>query len=734
MDTPVRDWEAFVKPGEGADTSRLDLAVEGITCAACMVEIERGLSRLPGVRRARLNLTTHRLAVEWEDARTQAATLVDALERLGYRAHPFDPGRLDEAEVAESRALLRALAVAAFSAMNIMLLSVSVWAGNASDMSATTRDFFHWISALLALPAAAYAGRPFYLSAFAALRAGRLNMDVPITIGVTLALALSLLQTIRHAADAYYESAMMLLFFLLIGRWLDHNMRRRTRAFAENIAALKAETALLLRPGETPREVPVSAVAPGDRVLVRPGERVSVDGVVSSGSSQIDQSLVTGETGLVAVGPGAEVYAGTLNGSGQLEITVAAAGKATLIEEINRLLDNAMQARSRYMRLADRAAALYAPLVHGAAALAFLAWWLAGIGWQPALVISISVLIITCPCALGLAIPAVQVVASGMFFRQGVLLNSGDAIERLATADTIVFDKTGTLTMPAPQIVNERDIPAGSRDAAARLARSSRHPLAAILAASGAAAEPFANAEEVAGSGVRATFGRTELRLGSPDFCSAESEAADVAARHPGASLIVYRAGASPPVVFAIEQALRPDALATVAKLRRRGFDLRILSGDRPAAVERVAAELGIADWTGGMKPTEKVVAIEELRAAGHNVLMVGDGLNDAPSLAAANVSISPVTAVSVSQAAADCVFLGDRLAPIVYTLDNARRAHRIMRENLWIAALYNVFAVPLAIAGLVTPLLAALAMSGSSIVVTLNAWRTRLVRGQDAT
>ncbi|MCC2113294.1 MAG: heavy metal translocating P-type ATPase [Hyphomicrobiales bacterium] len=729
MDAPVRDWAAFVTPGEGEDIAHLDLAVEGITCAACMVEIERGLGALPGVTRARLNLTNHRLALEWNPQETGAATLIDSLERLGYRAHPFDPGRRNEAELAESRMLMRALAVAAFSAMNIMLLSVSVWAGNASDMSPTTRDFFHWLSALLALPAAAYSGRPFYLSAIRAVRAGRLNMDVPITIGVTLALALSVMQTIQHAAHAYYESAMMLLFFLLIGRWLDHNMRRRTRAFAENIAALRAETAILIGDDGGLSEVPVSAVGSGERVLVRPGERVSVDGVVASGSSEIDQSLVTGETGLVGIGPGAEVYAGTLNGSGQLEIRVVAAGSGTLIEEVNRLLDNAMQAKSRYMRLADRAAGLYAPLVHGAALLTFIGWWLAGIGWQPSLVIAISVLIITCPCALGLAIPAVQVVASGVLFREGVLINSGDAIERLAVADTIVFDKTGTLTLPAPEIVNADEIAAGALDAAARLALSSRHPLAAIISAAGKATAPFDNAEEIAGSGVAATFGDVDLRLGSPAFCDAEAEAETIAGRHPTASLIAYRVGENPPVVFAVEQALRTDAVAVADALRQRGLTLHILSGDRPAAVAGIAAELGIDDWQGGLKPTEKIVAIEKLRDEGRKVLMVGDGLNDAPSLAAADVSVSPVTAVSVSQAVADCVFMGSRLGPVVTALDIARRAHGIMKENLWIAAVYNVVAVPLAVAGFVTPLLAAAAMSGSSIVVTLNAWRARLGR-----
>ena len=729
MNAHARDWSAFVTPSEEDGVCRLDLAVEGITCAACMVQIEKGLGAQPGVKRARLNLTSHRLALEWRDTETDAGTVIDVLESLGYRAHPFDPGRVDEVEKAESQKLLRALAVAAFSSMNIMLLSVSVWAGNASDITPETRDLFHWISALLALPAAAYSGQTFYRSAYHAVRTGRLNMDVPITIGVTLALALSIVETINHADHAYYESAMMLLFFLLIGRWLDHNMRRRTRSFAENLAALRAEAATQILPDGSLREVPVSAVAAGDRVLVRPGERVSVDGRVEDGTSEIDQSLVTGETAMAAIAAGDEVFAGTLNGPGQLIVRVVAAGSGTLLDDVNRLLDNALEAKSRYMHLADRAASLYAPLVHGAAAAAFLGWWLAGIGWQPALVIAISVLIITCPCALGLAIPAVQVVASGTLFRHGLLLNNGDGIERLALADTVVFDKTGTLTSPDQALTNAAECPPGTLASAARLALSSRHPIAAVIAAHAGKVEPFAGAEEVPGQGVRVVIDGTELRLGSPAFCGAETEAAALAARHPLASLVAWRAGDRPPTVFAVEQTVRPDAAAVVEALKARGFAIEILSGDQPAAVGEVAGRLGIGTWKAGQRPADKIAHIDGLRRAGRRVLMIGDGLNDAPSLAAANVSISPVTAVHVSPAAADFGLLRERLPPGVAALDPSRPAHRIMRENLWIAAAYNAVAVPLAIAGYVTPLIAAAAMSGSSIIVTLNAWRTRLGR-----
>ena len=310
------------------------------------------------------------------------------------------------------------------------------------------RDFFHWLSALIALPAAAYAGQPFFKSALRALRTGNVNMDVPISIGVILALGMSLVETVNHAEHTYFDAAIMLLTFLLVGRYLDQSMRRRTRAVAGNLAALKAETATKFVGADEISQVPVAAIYPGDIVLLRPGERCAVDGTVIEGRSEIDQSLITGETLYVTADRGTAVFAGSLNISGMLRVRVSAASEGTLLAEITRLLDNALQARSRYVRLADRASRLYAPVVHATALLTVLGWVLMGATWHDAIVTGVAVLIITCPCALGLAIPTVQTVASGAMFRAGVLLNSGDFIERVAEVDRIIFDKTGTLTLP----------------------------------------------------------------------------------------------------------------------------------------------------------------------------------------------------------------------------------------------------------------------------------------------
>src|SRR5215470_13634645 len=537
----ARDLTHFVRWDGG--TARLEFAVDGIHCAGCMAKIERGLSAVPAVTRARVNLTDKRVAVEWAGGAPDPACIVDRLAELGFKAYPFQPARAEAKEAQVAAALLRRLGVAAFAAMNIMLLSVSVWSGNMTDITPEQRDFFHWLSALIALPAAAYAGQPFFRSALRGLAARRLNMDVPITLGVLLALAMSVFETLGHAEHAYFDSAIMLIAFLLGGRYLDQNMRRRTRAFAGNLAALRAETAVKFVGNGEIREVPIASIRPGDLVLVRPGERIAVDGVIAEGRSDIDQSLITGETAHMAVGKGAAVYAGTMNVSGTLRVEVRAAAAGTLLDEINRLLDKATEARSRYLRLADRAARLYAPVVHVTALATLVGWLAVGAGWHDAIVTAIAVLIITCPCALGLAVPAVQVVAAGALFRAGVLLNSGDAVERLAEVDTVLFDKTGTLTLPEPKVVNAADVAPPLLALAGRLALSSRHPLAAAIAGAAGAKALLAEAIEEPGQGVCAVVDGIDVRLGRPTFCGAAREAEAAAQRDPEASLIGFAYG-----------------------------------------------------------------------------------------------------------------------------------------------------------------------------------------------
>jgi len=723
---PLVEPGAFVtRPDAG--TARLNLMVENLHCAGCIRKIEGTLGAIPGVVSARVNMSTRRLVVDWREGAVAPRALMRTVRDLGYPVAPFNPLELHDAAAREGRRLLTALAVAGFAAGNVMLLSVSVWAGLDGGMGAGTRGLFHWISALVALPAIAYAGQPFFRSALNALRSRALNMDVPISLGVLLAAALSLHQTMLGGPHTYFDAALMLLFFLLIGRYLDHRVRAKARSVAEHLITLSAIAARVVSEDGSERLIPAAELEPGMIVALSAGERVPADGVIVEGRSELDTSLVTGETLPVPTGPGERAFTGTLNLAAPLRLRVTAVAEGTLLAEIVRLVEAAEQGRARYVRLADRVARLYAPLVHALAAATFLGWLLlAGAGWEASLTVAIAVLIITCPCALGLAVPVVQVVAAGVLLRRGVLVKSPDGLERLAEVDTVVFDKTGTLTLGRPELAagdrSERDL-----TLAAALARHSNHPLSRALSRAGGTGglPEISEISELPGRGLEGRLNGRRIRLGSRRWCGPNDAQTDGA---PEMELWLAVEGAEPRR-FAFADALRPDARATVESLRAQGLAIELLSGDRDAVVRAVAEELGIADWRAGCLPAEKTARLEALAAQGRKVLMVGDGLNDAPSLAAGFASISPASAADISQTAADLIFQGAHLAPVATALEVARRARRLVVQNFALAVLYNMVAIPIAVVGLVTPLIAAVAMSSSSILVTLNALRLRLAR-----
>lgn len=696
--------------------------VEGVHCANCIAKIEHTLRAREEVDEARVNFSTRRLGVKWHGPEALGLDIQSSLEELGYGAIPFDPAVLEASGGGENTALLRAMGVAGFAAANVMLLSISVWAGLWTDMEAVTRDFLHWVSALIALPAIAYAGQPFFRSALAALRARRTNMDVPISLAVILAAAVSLIETVGGGVHAYFDASVTLLFFLLVGRYLDGRARAEARRSAERLLLLRATSAAVELPEGGVRHMPVDELVPGMAVRVAPGERFPVDGEIVRGASEVDTGLVTGESLPQAVTAGTRVFAGTMNLGAAVAVRVGQVGEDTLLAEISRLVEAAGQARARFVRIADRVARWYAPVVHAAAAATFIGWIaIGGVAWQVALLHAVAVLIITCPCALGLAVPVVQVVASGRLLRRGTLLRSGDALERLAAVDTIVFDKTGTLTLGRPVWTNRTEIDLAHRAIARRIAAASRHPLAAALHDGANTATPPESAREVPGCGIEAVIDGATWRLGRRDWCGA-AEANAVCA---GPEMWLARNG-RPLARFTFDDAPRPDAPETVATLRERGYAIELLSGDRADVVEGLAGRLGITEYRSAATPVDKAARLRELAAAGHTVLMVGDGLNDAPALAAAHVSMSPATAADISQVQADLVFQGDALAPVAGALAIARRATRLTAQNIVLAVAYNAVAVPFAVAGFVTPLVAALAMSSSSLLVTVNALRLR--------
>lgn len=704
----------------GKGFMQTDLAVPGIHCAACIHAIEKALLKLPEVRRARVNLSTRRVSVTWREGRVPP--LIQTLNRLGYEAHLFEAvaGRKDEA----LGRLIRAVAVAGFAAGNIMLLSVSVWAG----ADGATRDLFHWISALLAVPALAYSGAIFYRSAWRALRHGRTNMDVPISIGLALAFGLSLYETATHGAEAYFDASVSLLFFLLVGRTLDHAMREKARSAVSNLRNLSPRGATVIATDGSREFRPLSEVTPGTRVTVSAGERIPVDGSVVEGSSEVDCALVTGESTPRPSTVGDGVQAGTLNLTGPLVIVATASPDGSFLAETARLMERAEEGRPRYRLIADRAAALYAPLVHSAAFLTFVGWlWIAG-DWHYALQTAIAVLIITCPCALGLAVPMVQVMAARRLFEKGILMKDGSALERLAEIDTVVLDKTGTATTGELHLLDAEHVDPALLATASLPAAYSSHPYsrAIVRAASRTAAglPGLASIKEVPGCGMEGTAEDGAVyRLGRPSWALPD-EGHELSGPH----LVLARDGRML-AGFRFDDAPRPDAREAVERLKAVGLAVELLSGDHPEPVRRIADTIGAARWRAGQLPADKVRRLSSLANAGRKALMVGDGLNDAPALAAAHVSMAPATAADIGRNAADFVFMRESLLAVPRAFETAVRARTLVRENLAFAASYNVVAVPLAVMGHVTPLLAAIAMSLSSLAVVANALRLGHVR-----
>jgi Cu2+-exporting ATPase len=596
-----------------------------------------------------------------------------------------------------------------------------VWSGDGGSMDPAVASLFHWLSALIALPTVVYAGQPFFASGLAALKGGRLNMDVPISLAIILATGMSLYQTMLNHQQVYFDAAVTLLFFLLVGRYLDETLRVRARGEAQNLLSLQGGVATVLGADGIQRKVAAHALHPGDRLLVATGERVAADGVVCEGRGQIDQSLITGETLPIGVKPGDQVYAGTLNLTQSLKIEVTAADSATLLAEIGRLMLAAEQGKAHYRRLADRAAQIYAPAVHGLGLATFLGWLAFGAPWQAALTYAISVLIITCPCALALAVPAVQIAAASRLFKRGIMVKAPDGLERIAEIDMVVFDKTGTLTLGKPQLIDTMDISDADMAAAAALAAASHHPYAKALVVAAetrlGAVQPASGIEETPGEGLVRREGKSEERLGSAAWCGTEAENSE------GAE-VWYRRSQEQPVRFRFADAIRPDAAETVAALKRQGYGIALLSGDRAGIVEETARATDIDNWHAGLKPADKIAWLEGRTKDGRKVLMAGDGLNDAPALAAAHASISPATAADISQRAADFVFQGAKLSPVIEAIKTGRRARSMALQNFGVAAVYNAICVPLAMLGFVTPLIAAIVMSTSSILVTLNASR----------
>ncbi|MEM8869659.1 MAG: heavy metal translocating P-type ATPase [Pseudomonadota bacterium] len=712
------DRVAQIDRGLSGEIRAYHFSLPTLHCAGCIATVERGMAAMPGVRDARVNLTLKRLTLNAPDRVEVEAQVLDQLARLGYPADALDAGTLGRATGdATGRALLLRLGISGFAAMNVMLLSVAVWSG----AEGATRDFLHWVSALIALPAALYCAQPFFSNAWAALKVGRMVMDTPISVAILLALGVSLYETTQSGAHAYFDAALSLTFFLLLGRVLDHHSRAAARSAAAELAALEVSKVERVT-DDGIQVVAAPELRTGDRVLVRAGERMPADGTLREGATEIDRSFLTGETIPLPATAGTAVHAGEINLTGLIEIEVTAAGEDTQLHLIAEMVRAAEAAKNSYVSLADKAARVYAPVVHLVALIAGGAWFAATGDLRLSVNVATATLIITCPCALGLAVPSVMVSASGALFRRGVLLKDGTALERAARIDTVVLDKTGTLTTGKPQLVGEVDERALA--VAGAMGAGSAHPLAQALAsaAAGLPKVPLTGLREISGYGLEAKQDGVRVRLG---------RAAWIGAAETNETATWLKVGDGDPVPFYFADTPRPGLQTMVDRLKSNGLDLILLSGDSKGPVRRLADQYGIAQARSGMTPQEKQDHVNELVAEGRHVLMIGDGMNDTAALAAASVSISPASGMDVTRNAADILLMREELNAVPEILHIAQSARLRMFENFGLAASYNAVAIPIAVAGFATPLAAALAMSASSICVSLNALRVRLAGTQ---
>ncbi|MEM9330888.1 MAG: heavy metal translocating P-type ATPase [Pseudomonadota bacterium] len=706
----------------GEDRYKTDFVVPEMHCAGCIGTIERGLIKLDVVEEVRANLTMKTISVVWNSEKGKSAEITHELGRLGFSHHLANAFDEDVSTSATAKSLLLALAVAGFAAANIMLLSVSVWSG--ADVE--TAQLFHLISGMIAVPAVAFSGQPFFKSALKALLSKRLNMDVPISLAVILALGMSVYESLKGGEQAYFDASVTLLFFLLIGRYLDQLMRQKARGAVKRLHSISSKGGVLVNAEDDLSHIPLKDIQPDMRLRVFPGERFPVNGQVLTGNSDLDRSHVTGESLPFPVQAGDTIEAGTLNLTGPLDINTTTTAENSFLGEMTQMMAAAENSRSKYVRIADRVAKIYAPVVHLLALLAFLGWMFStGGDWHTSIYVAIAVLIITCPCALGLAVPVAHVIGANRLMQNGILMRDGTALERLSNIDTVVFDKTGTLTADTSSVTHRAGAKVADLSVIKALASKSSHPVAKAVKKSLNALES-AEVEDVVehpGLGIEGTYNNRQVRFGRPEWVHEISRAQEDSNDDPTWSIAFAQKG-SHSVMFATKDALREGAKEAVGSLDQKGLMLEVLSGDQDQRVFEVSNTLGIDHWFANQRPSDKVNHISNHDKAGNKVLMVGDGINDSPALSASHVSMVPATASDVGRHCADFVFTRPSLMAVPFAITVSMLSARIVRQNFGIAITYNCIAVPLAMAGYVTPLVAAIAMSVSSIAVVANSFR----------
>jgi len=729
---------------QAGDEREASLILEGITCAACVWLNERHVGALPGVISFQVNYATHRARLRWDESQISLSAVLEAIAAIGYAAHPFDPNRQQEVAKRERRRAIRRLAVAGLGAMQVMMIAVALYLDDGT-LSPRMWSFLRWTSLLVATPVVLYAARPFFSAAWNDLKRRRVGMDVPVALAIGAAYGASLWHTVSGQGEVYFDSATMFTFFLLGGRFLEMGARHRAAAAQEELVRLQPATATRLDPAGVPQAVAVVDLQPGERVLVRPGETIPVDGRVVDGASSVDESLLTGESMPLTKRVGDTLIGATVNIDSPLTLEVERVGEDTVLAAIQRLLDRAQHEKPAIARLADRAAAWFVAALLLLAAAVYL-WWSMHAP-ERAFEVVLAMLVVTCPCALSLATPAAMTAATGALTRLGLLITRGHALETLARASHVLFDKTGTLTEGRLRLIDSATVEGwSSADAlalAAALEQGSEHPLATALVAAqrqrqGEHERLLATVVDLRaepGSGMDGVIETCRWRIGRPRWVAELAAAGGGALSAPAGNdgtLVALGNTAGIQAWFVLADRIREGAQQTVAGLQRLGLEVELLSGDQQSVVASVAATLGIEHYLAAQRPADKLARLNQLQATGAQVLMVGDGVNDAPVLAAAAVSLAMGSGTQVAHASADMVLLSGQLPHLLAGIVHARRSLWVVRQNLLWALLYNIIALPLAATGLVEPWMAALGMSASSLLVVLNALRLKRIHNSE--
>ncbi len=723
--------KSFVRTTNG-HVREASLILEGITCAACVWLNERHLAALPGVLEVSANYATHRARIQWDDTHIKLSEILEAVTRIGYIAHPYDPNRQQDILARERKQQLRRLGLAGVLGMQVMVLAEALYAGDYFGIEASFRGLFNWLSFGLTLPVLLYSAQPFFRAAWRDLRQHQAGMDVPVSLGISVAFAGSVWNTVQGSGAVYYDSVVMFVFFLLTARYFELIARVRATEAQENLVRMVPAMATRIT-AQGDDIVPVAELQPGDRVRVRPGESLPADGHVLEGHSSVDEALLTGESTPIAKTVGDAVIGGSVNIEGPLIMRVQHTGADTVLSAVLRLLDRAQSEKPRLTQLADRAASWFVGAVLLLAVGVALYW----LNAEPArwLPITLSVLVVTCPCALSLATPAALTAATGRLTRLGLLTTRGHALETLARATHVIFDKTGTLTSGRPRLVSAHCFATHSTDDCLRIAAAleahSEHPIAQAIRAAAGSFDTSAATEVVntPGAGILGRVEKEFWYLGTDAFIATHTGLHAAAAtidelRRDGHSVVLLANDEHIAAALQLADTLRPGAQALVKALQDDGKTVMLMSGDHAQAVQPIAATLGIAAPRWEQTPADKLAAVQSLQRDGAVVAMVGDGVNDAPVLAAAQVSIAMGGGTAIAAASADMLLLSDHLEHLVDGLRIAHKTLRIIRENLIWAVAYNLIALPAAAFGWVAPWMAAIGMSASSLLVVLNALR----------